>query len=238
MERKSMLSVVERFSDQAKEIISSNNKDDLYLILNKQYDLMIHIIESKKLYDYGVDNLIRNMLLSIFDELNEYIDVVFAYELDYSERKTEALFELVDALHFVFQLHFLSTIKFKGYKLSDLKNAEIRNDILTIALNDFSILDFSKHGNVIPDSNEQYVLELYSELMLKTSEVLGKIHWKHWKNYKEFDYFGLNKCIVDLFNAILYNFRVIEGTDESDKKITEYYVIKNIENFDRQNRGY
>lgn len=238
MERKSMLKVVEKFSEQSKEIISSHNKDDLDLILNKQYDLMIHILDSKKLYAYGVDNLIKNMLLSIFDELNEYIDVIFAYELDFEERKTEALFELVDAFHFIFQLHFLGTIKSKGYRLSDLSESNIRNTIITNALNHFSTLEFEGSFSDMPEPTEENILELYSNMMLKTSEVLGQVHWKHWKNYDSFNYYGLSTNVAALFNSLLYNFKFIERTNDFHKKITEYYVIKNIENFDRQDRGY
>jgi hypothetical protein len=233
-----MLKVVEQFSEQAKEIISEHDKDDLSLILNKQYDLMIHIFDSKKLYAYGVDNLVKNMMLSIFDELNEYIDVIFAYELEYEERKTEALFELVDAFHFIFQLHFLATIKQKGYRLSNLSETNVRNEILTRALNHFSSLSFAETIEEMPDPTEEILTELYSKMMLKTSEVLDKTHWKHWKTYKEFDYYSLTTRIITLFNTLLYNFKLLDQSEDFHKKITEYYVIKNIENFDRQDRGY
>lgn len=239
MERKNMVEILNKFKDDSEEIIKQNTNSDLYLMLNKQYELMLNIIETKNLYDYGIDNLFKNMILSIFDELNEYIDVIFAYELTQEKRKIEALFELVDALHFIFQLHFLGTIKEKNYTISDLFNKEgIKDEIIYSAITDFKTLTanpvmFSVNLNPIT------IRELYCDMMQTTSEVLQYIHWKHWKTYKEFDYYSFRKALILLYQQVLFNFKLVSEDEENyENLIVKYYVTKNIENFDRQLRGY
>jgi dimeric dUTPase (all-alpha-NTP-PPase superfamily) len=239
MERKNMVKVIEKFENDAIEIMEKNPHDDLFLVLNKQYDLMLNIIKTKNLYNYGIDNLSKNMILSIFDELNEYIDVAFAYELPEERRNIEALFELVDALHFIFQLHFLGTIKNNKYTMTEIfDDINVRNEIITIAINDFKTFNIDDDISKV-DIDSVTIHELYTTMMLLTSEVLQYIHWKHWKTYKDFDYDNFINQLLKLYESLLFNFKLINGNSiDYKKQIVKYYITKNIENFDRQNRGY
>jgi dimeric dUTPase (all-alpha-NTP-PPase superfamily) len=239
MERKNMVKVLEQFENDAIEIMEKNPHGDLYLMLNKQYDLMLNIIKTKNLYNYGIDNLSKNMILSIFDELNEYIDVIFAYELSEKRRKVESLFELVDALHFIFQLHFLGTIKKNKYTMTEIfDDINVRNEIITVAINDFRTFTVEDDISNI-DMNSTTIHELYTTMMLLTSEVLQYIHWKHWKTYKDFSYDDFIKQLLKLYKSLLFNFKLVNGDKENyEQQIVKYYITKNIENFDRQFRGY
>jgi hypothetical protein len=239
MERKNMIEILNEFDKDSDEIIKQNSYSNLYLMLNKQYDLMLNIIQTRNLYKYGIDNLFKNMILSIFDELNEYIDVIFAYELSEEKRKIEALFELVDALHFIFQLHFLGTIKKKNYSILDLFNKEeIRNEIINYAYNDFKTLTCDS-TLVSINLNSEVIRDLYIEMMQITSEILQYIHWKHWKTYTNFEYDLFREQLVLLYKKVLFNFKLVSQDEKNyEYLIVKYYVTKNIENFDRQIRGY
>ncbi len=70
--------------------------------------------------------------------------------------------------------------------------------------------------------------------MLQLSEVLEYIPWKHWKTYTQFDYDNCSKQVSMLYDLLIQSLLVYINYQD----IIKYYVIKNIENFDRQVRGY
>lgn len=230
-----MINVIEKFSNKAKDILENSEEDPLDLMLMKQYELMEHIVKKRNLYNYGIDNLMRNMVLSIFDELNEYIDVITDEKLDKKERETEALFELIDALHFIFQLYFLSYMKANDISLYDID--KVKDKILVDASETFWDLYLGEIKN-FPRFNYENLMNLYSKMMIATSEVLNMLHWKHWKSYNIFKYYDLVDNLINLYELVIYNFLYVYRDDDYQYKIAEYYIIKNIENFDRQDRGY
>lgn len=232
-----MVKVVEKFNEEANKIISEYDGDGIELIVNKQYELMLHILKKKNLYDYGVDNLMKNMMLSIFDEINEYIDMASDKSVEDKERTLESLFELVDALHFIVQLQFLAIIKNNNYLLTDLNKDEIKKNVITSTIQIFENLH--KNSPLTESIKENIdIFKTYTKLMLKTSEVLSTVHWKHWKTYNNFDYDGLTNKNKQLYDLLLDVFEAVNQEGNSSEKILKYYVIKNIENFDRQQRGY
>lgn len=232
-----MVNVVERFSDKAKEILENSEKDWLFLMLDKQYDLLLNIIESKNLYNKSIKDLTINTALSIYDEMAEYIDIVLDNNLDEEKRTTEALFEIIDAIHFVMQLHFLSTAQYYGYSIDSLQKQDVRNVIINNAIN--SIKFFGERGKpYMKTKDRETIYEIYSMINVQISTVLSNVHWKLWKNYKEFNYYKLIDDIATLFYMLVFNFGLICQDRDYESKLVEYYIIKNIENFDRQERGY
>lgn len=224
MTEQSMLGVIEKFSNQAEEVIANSELKDMYLVIDKQYDLMVNIISKRNLYEFGIDNLIRNTIISIVDEVNEYQSMYLkqSYRV---YKDIEETFELIDALHFVIQLQFLIYIKHKGYSLHDLTNKDVKDDIIyeTRRLFDDPLI-----SQYIVNSN------IHEALMLQLSEVLEYIPWKHWKTYTQFDYDNCSKQVSMLYDLLIQSLLVYINYQD----IIKYYVIKNIENFDRQVRGY
>jgi hypothetical protein len=204
---------------------------DIEIMLDLQFDLMVYIINKKELWNYGLDKLMSNMVLSIMDELIEYD--VWKNTINETIRKIafEEMFEIVDAIHFVLQLALLSVVKEKGYDLSEIANykEEIVNDAKEI-LN----VEYAKLNGEL--TIRRYIYQL--------SYILEKLHWKHWKNYTEFDAQELNNRIRFLYLMLLNSFNNASITYATTMKdyyqplVLEIYVIKNIENFDRQDRGY
>ncbi len=129
MTEQSMLGVIEKFSNQAEEVIANSELKDMYLVIDKQYDLMVNIISKRNLYEFGIDNLIRNTIISIVDEVNEY-QYMYLKQSYRVYKDIEETFELIDALHFVIQLQFFIYIKHKGYSLHDLTNKDVKDDII------------------------------------------------------------------------------------------------------------
>ncbi len=224
MTEQSMLGVIEKFSNQAEEVIANSELKDMYLVIDKQYDLMVNIISKRNLYEFGIDNLIRNTIISIVDEVNEYQSMYLkqSYRV---YKDIEETFELIDALHFVIQLQFFIYIKHKGYSLHDLTNKDVKDDIIyeTRRLFDDPLI-----SQYIVNSN------IHEALMLQLSEVLEYIPWKHWKTYTQFDYDTCSKQVSMLYDLLIQSLLVYINYQD----IIKYYVIKNIENFDRQVRGY
>jgi len=224
MTEQSMLGVIEKFSNQAEEVIANSELKDMYLVIDKQYDLMVNIISKRNLYEFGIDNLIRNTIISIVDEVNEYQSMYLkqSYRV---YKDIEETFELIDALHFVIQLQFFIYIKHKGYSLHDLTNKDVKDDIIyeTRRLFDDPLI-----SQYIVNSN------IHEALMLQLSEVLEYIPWKHWKTYTQFDYDNCSKQVSMLYDLLIQSLLVYINYQD----IIKYYVIKNIENFDRQIRGY
>jgi len=224
MTEQSMLGVIEKFSNQAEEVIANSELKDMYLVIDKQYDLMVNIISKRNLYEFGIDNLIRNTIISIVDEVNEYQSMYLkqSYRM---YKDIEETFELIDALHFVIQLQFFIYIKHKGYSLHDLTNKDVKDDIIyeTRRLFDDPLI-----SQYIVNSN------IYEALMLQLSEVLEYIPWKHWKTYTQFDYDTCSKQVSMLYDLLIQSLLVYINYQD----VIKYYVIKNIENFDRQVRGY
>lgn len=224
MTEQSMLGVIKKFSNQAEEVIANSELKDMYLVIDKQYDLMVNIISKRNLYEFGIDNLIRNTIISIVDEVNEYQSMYLkqSYRV---YKDIEETFELIDALHFVIQLQFFIYIKHKGYSLHDLTNKDVKDDIIyeTRRLFDDPLI-----SQYIVNSN------IHEALMLQLSEVLEYIPWKHWKTYTQFDYDNCSKQVSMLYDLLIQSLLVYINYQD----IIKYYVIKNIENFDRQVRGY
>lgn len=224
MTEQSMLGVIKKFSNQAEEVIANSELKDMYLVIDKQYDLMVNIISKRNLYEFGIDNLIRNTIISIVDEVNEYQSMYLkqSYRV---YKNIEETFELIDALHFVIQLQFFIYIKHKGYSLHDLTNKDVKDDIIyeTRRLFDDPLI-----SQYIVNSN------IHEALMLQLSEVLEYIPWKHWKTYTQFDYDNCSKQVSMLYDLLIQSLLVYINYQD----IIKYYVIKNIENFDRQVRGY
>ncbi len=224
MTEQSMLGVIEKFSNQAEEVIANSELKDMYLVIDKQYDLMVNIISKRNLYEFGIDNLIRNTIISIVDEVNEY-QYMYLKQSYRVYKDIEETFELIDALHFVIQLQFFIYIKHKGYSLHDLTNKDVKDDIIyeTRRLFDDPLI-----SQYIVNSN------IHEALMLQLSEVLEYIPWKHWKTYTQFDYDNCSKQVSMLYDLLIQSLLVYINYQD----IIKYYVIKNIENFDRQVRGY
>ena len=224
MTEQSMLGVIEKFSNQAEEVIANSELKDMYLVIDKQYDLMVNIISKRNLYEFGIDNLIRNTIISIVDEVNEY-QYMYLKQSYRVYKDIEETFELIDALHFVIQLQFFIYIKHKGYSLHDLTNKDVKDDIIyeTRRLFDDPLI-----SQYIVNSN------IHEALMLQLSEVLEYIPWKHWKTYTQFDYDNCSKQVSMLYDLLIQSLLVYINYQD----IIKYYVIKNIENFDRQIRGY
>lgn len=224
MTEQSMLGVIEKFSNQAEEVIANSELKDMYLVIDKQYDLMVNIISKRNLYEFGIDNLIRNTIISIVDEVNEY-QYMYLKQSYRVYKDIEETFELIDALHFVIQLQFFIYIKHKGYSLHDLTNKDVKDDIIyeTRRLFDDPLI-----SQYIVNSN------IHEALMLQLSEVLEYIPWKHWKTYTQFDYDNCSKQVSMLYDLLIHSLLVYINYQD----IIKYYVIKNIENFDRQVRGY
>ena len=224
MTEQSMLGVIEKFSNQAEEVIANSELKDMYLVIDKQYDLMVNIISKRDLYEFGIDNLIRNTIISIVDEVNEY-QYMYLKQSYRVYKDIEETFELIDALHFVIQLQFFIYIKHKGYSLHDLTNKDVKDDIIyeTRRLFDDPLI-----SQYIVNSN------IHEALMLQLSEVLEYIPWKHWKTYTQFDYDNCSKQVSMLYDLLIQSLLVYINYQD----IIKYYVIKNIENFDRQVRGY
>lgn len=224
MTEQSMLGVIEKFSNQAEEVIANSELKDMYLVIDKQYDLMVNIISKRNLYEFGIDNLIRNTIISIVDEVNEY-QYMYLKQSYRVYKDIEETFELIDALHFVIQLQFFIYIKHKGYSLHDLTNKDVKDDIIyeTRRLFDDPLIS-------------QYIVNnnIHEALMLQLSEVLEYIPWKHWKTYTQFDYDNCSKQVSMLYDLLIQSLLVYINYQD----IIKYYVIKNIENFDRQVRGY
>lgn len=225
MIQQKMTNLVFSHWNDAKEIFgclpkSSEDKYNLNIVYEKQYNLMVDILEKRQLYTiYTIDELIKNTILSIMDEINEFSE--------WSNTNTpklysdiEQFFELIDILHFIVQLDILVYAKSIGLGITDLtiKNkSKILNEILPKNFDDIVLL---------PNQ---------TSLSIQLSEILGELHWKHWKTYnKEIDYPKLQKNI-DIFIKMLINICMVFVYPND---IIIGYIIKNYENFQRQLNGY
>lgn len=233
MVEKSMKEVVEKFSFDAIQVITNSDLEGFDIILDKQYDLMLDIIEKRNLYNYGIDNLIRNMVLSLVDEINEF-KLMFDRKEKKVDKVVEETFELIDALHFIIQLEFLCYIKSQNYTFLQLiKDLSLKDEIINETKNVFKKPLFKLNNNLYIEKTFDDT-EIYEKLMMQVSEILEYINWKHWKTYTNFEYKKLSNQI-DKFLDLLFE-SLSYYIDKDD--IVLYYVIKNLENFDRQKRNY
>lgn len=257
IERKSMIEVYKKFVERANEIYAKMAKPmefkhlaepnmfsdidydcdalDLPLMFSMQYDLLIDIVQKKSLQNTDTSLAIEKNILCILDEINEFLDM-YNSNLPYATKTIEEKFELIDALHFAMQIMILSCGKSMG--IDNLggftkDNKEAVMDIL-----------FDYVENNLTDS---YYLELSDKsfeegavmIFMQLSEVLSVLNWKYWKTYSEDDAKSLDEVLktqMPIFKMIIDLFLTYSGS--SEKEIVLYYIIKNLENFDRQLRGY
>lgn len=240
MVNKSMHEVWAKHSEEAKKIVE-NTDSHIRLVLNKQWDLMNKIIED---YDYKDDKgkklLINSMILSLLDEWAEY---------DYEDNNFEKEFELIDMIHFIIQVGYLVI---KEYHSNPKDIIDTFQEL--VMLNEDSFLDFMNRfqGHFKPTTaanryerysgNFKYKFVVDEDMVYLIRELLDYVHWKTWKKYKEYSEFEVKsilKILQTLFFAVMERLNVLEDFSvDFSKNITVLYVVKNFENFDRQDRGY
>lgn len=237
---KSMVGIDTEYRDAAVSI-TNNSSDHIWLMVSKQYELLNNIITTKQL-ELDIETLMEKTVLALIDELNE----VYAWfhpsgivtnpgmDVPQNVKILEIRYEYVDALHFVIQLILLGTMKELG-----IKPGEYHYEVVETAVN---VIKGKRIGSV------DYRFYSVEEMMFKVSAILENLKWKHWKTYKEdpFDFLYFIETCVELFDMLVYSHYLVKhGVFPDDMKkdwplrdITIEYVIKNIENFDRQARGY
>lgn len=221
MAQQRMVSLFFKYWNDAKQFVSSMEINDAYglnVIYDKQFDLMINIIDTKNI-TLDIDELIKNMILAIVDEINEFSEWDTSSEPKlYSD--IEEFFELIDILHFIIQLDILAYAKYLNMNLDDIRNN--KNKIL---------------HHIIPDIEDFEISDLFyteHDLIQQLSYILEYLPWKHWKTYEKFDYTGLKSEI----NAFLAKLICMMESYVHSEDILAGYIIKNYENFQRQANGY
>ncbi len=250
-----MIQVLDNNKEKALEIFKNNNKGNLNLIVNMQYQLMKRLIESKNLFDYDLHKLSLVMIMALEDENVEFVDFVTDNTIDFREKTIDSMFELVDGLHFIIQFYFLILARDKGItNIRDLFKQDVENDIITKTINHFITTDFNNMFE--PKVNYDFIKEndmvkTITTLFTHTSNLKNSFDWKTWKTYKGVDsyqfFYDIGQYLLLVYD---YHLRLFENEyskiyvfDEnenykSNEILTIFYIIKNIENFDRQERGY
>lgn len=87
------------------------------------------------------------------------------------------------------------------------------------------------------------LLDMVHAMDDEVSEFRGELPWKHWKMYKKEDLWYNNEEVklaagfelIDILHFLMESF-ILLGYDWED--IKKLYLVKNIENFNRQEEGY
>lgn len=99
-------------------------------------------------------------------------------------------------------------------------------------------------GNPIELEKRKFLLRQTIDAIFEENvEMLRELDWKHWKKYKTEDLWYMNEEkkenlldeIVDMLHFI-YQFAILLGYDSDDVHMA--FMVKHIENFGRQDRGY
>ncbi len=235
VQNKTMYEIYNKNKAKAKEIVAASDSQ-IDLILNKQFELMNRIIKE---FGYSSQNdrklLLNTMMLSILDEW---------FEADFEIHKELCVdfdfeFEMIDMLHFIIQIGYLVLIENSNLSFND---TNIIKDFKVKALNDFDKIDdfinynkqfFNTYYEPYQDTIDKKIS--FKNIIKSLQYLLENVHWKTWKRYKKYTEEEINNImnyLKSLFFSIL-NIIELSGTG-----VAELYVIKNIENFDRQDRRY
>lgn len=91
---------------------------------------------------------------------------------------------------------------------------------------------FIRESRGLDFSPEQWIQKEMLALLSEMSEVLDEVNFKWWKNPKPLDQRALKEEIVDMLHFLI-SMAIDAGM--TAEEMTQIYLDKNKENFDRQN---
>jgi hypothetical protein len=184
------------------------------------------------------------MVLATIDEWFEA-----DFERDNGKNNLDLDFEIIDMIHFIIQTGFLIIMEAENISFDDKQVIEIFKKKVLLGfdnINDF--MSFKKkalYGYHFPYETPISKNMFFENIIYSFQYLLENIHWKTWKKYSKYTEQELNNILnylSTLFVNLLQNMYIAKRDELSIEEFanyaTELYVIKNIENFDRQDRGY
>ena len=253
---KTMKDIYLNFAEKAINYVKDNPKDIIKQLFDRQISAIMKIIETKNLLpSTSVNSQIIKTFISLSDEyfeLSKWLD---------KPNYFEAMFEQVDMLHFLLQLAIFGYMKENKIRLDELWNDEAKDKIIDDLSNFYSDFKFNevefKRLVVKQQKEKRFDNNLTYPSIIHT--VINTFNWKDWKNYpKDFkiDMETIHYAIYINLYRISFNFTPVENPEGNERIdninniISKYcddsflkcsailYFIKNMENIDRQERGY
>ena len=240
-----------QMNQQLEELKKHSNRPVLYYMIDLQNSLMVDILKRKILSSdekvkLTFKDLAEKMILAMFDEFVEIKDWIdefsdTKYIVKINECKIECRYEVIDIYHFLWQLLLIVNIIDIGLnnRIGDYVNDETRQE----AIVDKVTNDVMSTFNFTFDTPYKEIIT-YNELILRglvnLSKLLNLFPWKHWKTYDEdykIDYSEFLKVANELHEVLSEMFIRFGGKKDLESLVI-HYMVKNYENFSRQERGY
>jgi len=147
-----------------------------------------------------------------------------------------------DALQTIFEMQ-CELMKRYGHEPTWLKTPFIEQEEMRV-MTENGVVTFPKE--YIANQKElrtKLLLDMVHAMDDEVSEFRGELPWKHWKKYKPEDMWYNNENVklaagfelIDILHFMMESF-ILLGFDWED--IKKLYLVKNIENFHRQDVGY
>jgi hypothetical protein len=222
---KDMTPVHEKFKDNGIKIIKKigDNPIDIISEMLFQQNNLIQIYfervgqNPKEFSEKEKTFWIQQMILAIIDEINEAQEIALDFD-KIKNAKLNLYYEIIDTIHFVMELIIFS----KMFNNENVDFQNIAEDII----------------KTIPNYGKKNTISIYDSLQY-IYKIMKNTHWKHWKTYSNYtleNYKEIYKNSLFLF-SFLYDFlRIVFMTNL--KEFATHYMIKRLENEDRQKRGY
>ena len=147
-----------------------------------------------------------------------------------------------DALQTIFEMQ-CDLMKRYGHEPRWLKQPFIEQEQVQLMTEDGTVDFPAQYKAVDKELRTKLLLDMVHALDSEVSELRDELPWKHWKNYPEEEKWYNNEDkklaagfeLIDIMHFMMEAF-VLLGYDWED--IKKLYLVKNIENFHRQDQGY
>ena len=241
---KDMKPVFDRFLEAAKKRLVDDEltPEKIFNSMFSEQNKLMKIFEERAENDKRLSSDLEErytqraqmFVLAILDELNEWIFFKKAIDgleeienINKEDYKLNATFELIDMIHFIMEGILLAIKKLE-------KDDEGRKYLMKKTIYKLTE-DYLQKGKLVKDDSYSY----YEEISTALSLLLDNIHWKHWKTYKEYTPIELERTI-NMYNDIFIKTIafILQEYGYTLEDIYLFYMIKRLENEDRQERGY
>jgi len=185
-------------------------------LYSKQYELQERLGQVGSFTDKEIAEKLIYWRHCIHTECDELLEWFFGDDLD-TVAKKEARMEMVDILHFVFNM---------GITLN-LTSLEVQRVYDESAV----VLDMTV------DKLDVRLKIAICSLSESISTLIDLLPWKTWKKYPEYkaDFVSITKAYG---HVVARTYALGYLLDLHDQEIGEYFIAKNLENHARQDRGY
>jgi len=201
--------------------LTINNNVDLKkvfkIFVDNQFNLLIKIIKTKQL-TIPISDLVKNNILSIFDEIQETceeVDKLIKLKSDYYDESDnilyDLLFEEIDLLHFIIQYYILILISNKVKNVSEsinnllplLEDQEFRNDVVNV-IYEYFVKEINKRINTEIMENDYFnKFTIYGNKDYYSLVKVGLLTYKQLMELTVYSYFKQFKEIIQDMNLYL-----------------------------------